>query len=218
MDVRRALPAGTAGDARELLLAAQSPDGGADAETGERGVSGVWVVAQGSPDAIAATFVVAVRHAGQHADPGANPCPDAEAASTFPRERGRRWHASCFLYLRDAALWGGTCRRILRRVVLVVKSVEERLTTVEHKVEENARRIDGLHEAIRDLGDRMERRFDAIDKRFEAIDRRFDAIDRRFETIDRRFETTDRRFLWLVGFQMTTLIAIFGAIAAALGG
>ena len=62
------------------------------------------------------------------------------------------------------------------------------------KVEENARRIDGLHEAIRDLGDRMERRFDAI---------------------DRRFETTDRRFLWLVGFQMTTLIAVVGAIAAA---
>ena len=93
----------------------------------------------------------------------------------------------------------------------MVKSVEERLTTVEHKVEENARRIDGLHEAIRDLGNRMERRF-------EAIDRRFDAIDRRFETIERRFETTDRRFLWIVGFQMTTLIAVFGAIAAALGG
>ncbi len=94
----------------------------------------------------------------------------------------------------------------------MVRSVEERLTTVEHKVEENARRIDGLHEAIRDLGNRMEQRFD-------AINRRFDAIDRRFETIDRRFETTDRRFLWLVGFQMTTLIAVFGAIAAAaLGG
>ena len=57
-----------------------------------------------------------------------------------------------------------------------------------------------------------------MERRFEAIDRRFDAIDRRFETIERRFETTDRRFLWLVGFQMTTLIAIFGAIAAALGG
>ena len=111
------------------------------------------------------------------------------------------WHASCFVYLRDAALWMDTRRLILRRVVLVVRSVEERLVTVEHKVEENARRIDGLHEAIRDLGDRMERRF-------EAVDRRFDAIDRRFETID-------RRFLWLVGFQMTTLIAIVGAIAAA---
>ena len=54
----------------------------------------------------------------------------------------------------------------------------------------------------------MERRFEAVDKRFEAIDRRFDAIDRRFETID-------RRFLWIVGFQMTTLIAVVGAFAAA---
>ena len=97
----------------------------------------------------------------------------------------------------------------------MVRSVDERLTTVEHKVEENARRIDGLHEAIRDLGDRMEQRFEAIDRRFEAIDRRFEAIDRRFDAIDRRFETIDRRFLWIVGFQMTTLIAIIGAIAAA---
>ena len=103
----------------------------------------------------------------------------------------------------------------------MVRSVEERLTTVEHKVEENARRIDGLHEAIRDLGDRMERRFEAVDRRFDAIDRRFEAIDRRFEAmegrfevIDRRFEVFDRRFLWLVGFQMTTLIAVVGAIAA----
>ena len=136
------------------------------------------------------------------------------------------WHASCFLYLRDAALWVGARRRILRGVILVVRSVEERLTTVEHKVEENARRIDGLHEAIRDLGNRMEqrfeaidKRFDTIDKRFEAIDRRFEAVDRRFDAIDRRFETIDRRFLWIVGFQMTTLIAVVGAFAAAaLGG
>ena len=90
---------------------------------------------------------------------------------------------------------------------MVATSVEERLTAVEHKVEENARRIDGLHEAIRDLGNRMERRFEAVDKRFEAIDRRFEAIDRRFETMD-------RRFLWLVGFQMTTLVAVIAAALA----
>ena len=47
------------------------------------------------------------------------------------------------------------------------------------------------------------------------MERRFDAIDRRFETLERRFETTDRRFLWIVGFQMTTLIAVVGALAAA---
>ena len=94
----------------------------------------------------------------------------------------------------------------------MVKSVEERLTTVEHKVEENARRIDGLHEAIRDLGDRMERRFEAVDRRFDAIDRRFEAVDRRFEAVERNMSS---QFRWIVGIQMTTLIAIVGAIAAA---
>ena len=75
-----------------------------------------------------------------------------------------------------------------------MKTVEERLTIVEHKVADNARGIDGLRDAIVELGNRMERGFEAMDRRFEAIDQRFEAIDRRFETIDRRFETIDRRF------------------------
>ena len=106
-----------------------------------------------------------------------------------------------------------------------MKTVEERLTITEHKVAENARGIDGLREAIVELGNRMERGFEAMDRRFEAIDRRFEAIDRRFETIDRRFEAMDRRFVvvdqnmsrqfrWIVGIQMTTLLAMVGAIAA----
>jgi len=90
-------------------------------------------------------------------------------------------------------------------------SVEERLATVEHKVEENARRTDGLHEAISELGNRMERRFEAVDRRLEAIDRRFEAIDRRFEGIERNMSG---QFRWIIGIQMTTLIAMIGAIAA----
>ena len=106
-----------------------------------------------------------------------------------------------------------------------MKTVEERLTITEHRVADNARGIDGLREAIVDFGNRMERGFEAMDRRFEAIDRRFEAIDRRFETIDRRFEAMDRRFVvvdqnmsrqfrWIVGIQMTTLLAMVGAIAA----
>jgi len=83
-------------------------------------------------------------------------------------------------------------------------SVEERLATVEHKVEENARRTDGLHEAISALGNRMERRFEAVDRRFEAIDRRFEGIERNMSG----------QFRWIIGIQMTTLIAMIGAIAA----
>ena len=90
-------------------------------------------------------------------------------------------------------------------------SVEERLATVEHKVEENARRTGGLHEAISELGNRMERRFEAVDRRLEAIDRRFEAIDRRFEGIERNMSG---QFRWIIGIQMTTLIAMIGAIAA----
>ena len=79
-------------------------------------------------------------------------------------------------------------------VAIAMKTVEERLTIVEHQVAENARGIDGLREAVVKGFEAMDRRFEAIDRRFDAIDQRFDAIDRRFETIDRRFETIDRRF------------------------
>ena len=110
-----------------------------------------------------------------------------------------------------------------------MKTVEERLTIVEHKVAENARGIDGLRDAIVELGNRMERgfeamirghrpAFEAIDRRFETIDRRFEAIEQRFDqrlgsisqTMDRRFAAMDqklsRQFLWLVGTLVVILL------------
>ena len=99
------------------------------------------------------------------------------------------------------------------------ETVEERLTFVEHKVAEYARGIDGLREAIVELGNRMDRRFEAMELRF---DQRLSSMEQRF---DRRFETmeqnTSRQFHVLVGIQLTTLLAMVGAIAtlaaAALG-
>ncbi len=87
---------------------------------------------------------------------------------------------------------------------MVVKTVEERLTIVEHKVAENARQIGGLREAIVELGER-------IDRRFEAMDRRFEAVDRRFEKME---QTTSTHFRWIVGIQMTTLLTMVAAMAA----
>ncbi len=98
---------------------------------------------------------------------------------------------------------------------MTVKTVEQRLTAVEHKVTENASRIDGLHEAIAELGNRMDRRFEAMEQRF---DRRFEAIDRRFDTIDRRFDTIDRRFLWLTGTLVATMLTLVSILSAALLG
>jgi hypothetical protein len=41
-------------------------------------------------------------------------------------------------------------------------------------------------------------------------------MDTRFETVDRRFDTLDdkvsRQFVWLVGLEVTTLVAIVGAL------
>ena len=43
-------------------------------------------------------------------------------------------------------------------------------------------------------------------------------LDRRFETIDRRFDALDdklsRQFRWLVGLQVTILLAVVGALLA----
>ena len=145
----------------------------------------------------------------------------------------RRWHASCFRYTAGSGVVSGRDPEYTAEGEVSTKTVEERLTVVEHKVAENARGIDGLREAIVELGDRMDRRFEAIDRRFEAIDRRFEALELRFDQrlesmeqrFDRRFVTMDqnmsRQFRWIVGIQLTTLIAMVGAIAtlaaAALG-
>ena len=105
---------------------------------------------------------------------------------------------------------------------VAAKTEEERATEVEYKVAENARSIDGLREAIVEGFKAMDRRFEAMERRFEAMDRRFEAMEQRF---DRRLEVVDenmsRQFRWIVGIQITTLLAMIGAIgaiaAAALG-
>lgn len=119
---------------------------------------------------------------------------------------------------------------------MAVKTVEERLTVAEQQVEENARDTEGLRGAVLELGRRMEQGFEAIDRRFEAIDRRFEAIEHRFEVMDQRFEAIEQRFdrmeqsvdkrldrldqqmsrqfFWVVGIQITTVLAMTGAIAA----
>ena len=107
---------------------------------------------------------------------------------------------------------------------MAAKTVEERVTEVEYKVAENARSIDGLREAIVEGFKAMDRRFEAMDRRFEAME--FEAMERRFEAMvqrfDRRLEVVDenmsQQFRWIVGIQITTLLAMIGAIAtAALG-
>ena len=109
---------------------------------------------------------------------------------------------------------------------MAVKTVEERLTVVERKVAENANRIDGLREAIAELGNRMDHRFEVMERRFAAMEQRFAGMeqrfDRRFESIDRRFEALEQRhsrqFLWLTGTLAATMLAVVSILSVALLG
>ena len=56
--------------------------------------------------------------------------------------------------------------------------------------------------------DQLERRFDQLERRFET---RFDVVERRFEALD---DKVARHFTWLAGIQVTTLVAILGALLA----
>ena len=100
-------------------------------------------------------------------------------------------------------------------VTVAVKTVEERLNLAEHQVAENARGIEGLREAVVDLGRRMDRGFEAVDRRFETMERRFEAMEQRVDQrLDRLDEKMSRQFFWGVGIQITTVLAMTGAIAA----
>ena len=113
---------------------------------------------------------------------------------------------------------------------MAVTNVEERLTVVEHQMAENAQRTDGLREAIRDFGGRMDRGFEAVEKRFEAMeqrfDRRFEAVEQRFEALEQRFDRRlesmeqrfDRRFVWLIGAVVATMATMVGILTTALFG
>ncbi len=103
--------------------------------------------------------------------------------------------------------------------------LEERVAFLEGRVVEHSHMLDGIREAIVHLEQRMDRRFELLEQRFASIDQRFSAIDQRFTAVDQRFSAVDRRldnldakmsrqFMWLVGIQVTTLVAIVAALVA----
>jgi len=97
-------------------------------------------------------------------------------------------------------------------------TLEERVAYIEGQVSEQSHGFGEMRDAIRSLEHRLDTRCEGIDRRFEAVDRRFEAVDRRFESVDRRIDLLDekvsRQFVWLVGLQVTTLVAIVGALLA----
>jgi predicted nucleic acid-binding Zn-ribbon protein len=91
---------------------------------------------------------------------------------------------------------------------VAVPTLEERVAYLEGQVSEHSHTLIEIRDSIRHLEQRFDARFEQLDRRFEA---RGDAVDRRFEALD---DKISRHFTWLVGIQVTTLVAIVGALLA----
>ena len=103
-------------------------------------------------------------------------------------------------------------------------TLEERIAYLEGKVEEHSR---GFGE-IRDGLQHLDQRFTFLDQKFTFLDQkvdrfreelaaRIDAMDQRLSTrIDALDQKISKYFLWMIGFQITTLLAIIGTLLRAL--
>ena len=76
-------------------------------------------------------------------------------------------------------------------------TLEERVAYLEGQVSEHSHALVEVRDAIRHLEQRMDARFEGVDRRLDTVDRRIDALD----------EKVSRQFVWLVGIQVTTLVA-----------
>ena len=72
---------------------------------------------------------------------------------------------------------------------------EERVAYLEGQVSELSLRLSAIERKVDHLEQRM-------DTRFEAVDRRFDTLEAKMST----------QFMWLIGIQVTTLVAIVAAL------
>ena len=87
-------------------------------------------------------------------------------------------------------------------------TTEDRVAYLEGQVAEHSHTLVEIRGSIRTLERRVDARFDQFERRFETW---FDVNDRRFEKLD---DKVTRHFTWLVGIQVTTLIAVVGALLA----
>ncbi|MDR7427527.1 MAG: hypothetical protein QN152_11795 [Armatimonadota bacterium] len=125
-------------------------------------------------------------------------------------------------------------------------TLEERVAYLEGRVEEHSRLGGELREMIGDLDRKVDRyreelsgRIDALDQkvdryreelsgRIDALDQRLsgriDALDQKVDRyreelsgrIDALDQKVSRQFVWLVGLQVTVLLAVVGALIGAL--
>ena len=114
-------------------------------------------------------------------------------------------------------------------------ALDERVAALEGRMSEQSQTLEFFRDGIGRIEQRfvavdqrftaleqwMDARFAQVDARFAQVDARFAQIDGRFVQVDARFDRLEdkmsRQFLWIVGIQVTTLIAIVGSLIGAMG-
>ena len=90
-------------------------------------------------------------------------------------------------------------------------TIEERVAFMEGQMSEQSHALLEVRDSVRHLQDAVRHLDQKMDGRFDLVDRRFEAVDRRFESMD---DKISRQFIWVVGVQVTTLVAVVGALLA----
>jgi hypothetical protein len=84
-------------------------------------------------------------------------------------------------------------------------SLEERMSRVEAKVEEQGKLEQRMNGRFDQVEHQLDQRFTQIDLRFTQVDESFRELRSLIVGLDGKYET---RFMWLIGLQFATLIAI----------
>jgi hypothetical protein len=83
--------------------------------------------------------------------------------------------------------------------------IEERMAFVEGRLVEQSALFSDIRAAMASLDLRMDRRFEQVDARFLQVEARLDQLG----------ADQSKNFRWLVGIQITTLVAVVGALLGA---
>ncbi len=97
----------------------------------------------------------------------------------------------------------------------MAQSLEERVAYLEGKVDEHSRGFGDIRELIMHLSSRIDALDQKVDRFREELSGRIDALDQRLTgRIDALDEKFSRYFLWIIGTQITILLAVIGALLA----
>ncbi len=81
----------------------------------------------------------------------------------------------------------------------------ERVAYLEGKVDEHSHAWQELRESILQLDGKVDRFREELYERIDATNSRIDSLERRIDVLDQKYSPY---FLWIIGIQITSLLAI----------